>query len=172
MYLFRTDAADTTDLRNIMKPGEGTIPDVIIRRASRVDLPAIHALVRELAVYEKAEQEFTATLEEYREDFEQNVFEAHVAETGKEIAGMVLYYMAYSTWKGKMLFLEDFVIKKDYRQLGIGQRLFDAFLLEARRRGCRMVKWQVLDWNEPAIRFYEKNNAIIEKGWWNGKIFF
>ncbi len=146
--------------------------DIRVRKAQRKDLPAIHELVRELAIYERAEEEFVATLEDYVEDFEHRIFEAHVAEAGGAVVGMALYYMAYSTWKGKMLFLEDFVVREAYRRYGIGQLLFEAFLEEARRLGCRLVKWQVLDWNEPAIRFYEKNGALIERDWWNGKLFF
>jgi GNAT superfamily N-acetyltransferase len=88
-----------------------------------------------------------------------------------EVVGLILYHMAYSTWKGKMLYLEDFIVTEDFRRFGLGQLLFDAFLAEGARLGCRLVKWQVLDWNEPALKFYEKNTAIIEKGWWNGKIF-
>jgi GNAT superfamily N-acetyltransferase len=83
---------------------------------------------------------------------------------------MALYYMAYSTWRGKMLYLDDLVVSEAYRRHGIGQLLFDAVLEEGLRRGCRLVKWQVLDWNEPALRFYRKNNAEIETEWWNGKI--
>ena len=146
--------------------------DIRIRRALSADLPGIHALVRELAAYERAEDEFVASLEDYRRDFEAGVFEALVAEQpGQGLLGMALYYLAYSTWKGRMLFLEDFVVREAYRRHGIGQQLFDAFLLEASCKGCRLVKWQVLDWNEPALAFYAKNKAAIEKGWWNGKIF-
>ena len=86
------------------------------------------------------------------------------------VVGMALYYMAYSTWRGKMLYLDDLVVSEPYRRYGIGQLLFDAVLDEGRRQGCRLLKWQVLDWNEPALRFYRKNNAIIETDWWNGKI--
>jgi GNAT superfamily N-acetyltransferase len=70
-----------------------------------------------------------------------------------------------------MLYLEDFVVTESYRQYGVGQMLFDRFIEVAREKDCFLVKWQVLDWNEPAIRFYEKNNAIIESDWYNGKIF-
>lgn len=146
--------------------------NTIIRKANETDLPAIHELVRELAIYEKAEPEFVATLKDYQDDFFEGVFESMVAEVDGQIAGMVLYYLTYSTWKGKMLYLEDFVIQQNFRQHGIGQQLFDAFINEARSKGCRLVKWQVLDWNTPAIKFYEKNKAIIEKEWWNGKIIF
>jgi GNAT superfamily N-acetyltransferase len=143
-----------------------------IRQAKQDDIPAIHDLVRELAIYEKAEQEFIASQEEYRRDFADGVFQCQVAESDSQVVGMVLYYMTYSTWKGKMMYLEDFVVREAFRQKGIGQMLFDAFLAAAKKEGCRMVKWQVLDWNAPAIAFYEKNRAIIEKEWWNGKIFF
>jgi len=143
----------------------------IIRKATLEDLPAIHKLVRELAIYEKAEEEFTATLSDYESDFKENIFEALVAEKEDRIVGMALYYMTYSTWKGKMLYLEDFVVNEALRRTGIGQQLFDAVLSEARTKGCRLLKWQVLDWNEPAISFYEKNKATIEKEWYNGKLF-
>ena len=89
-----------------------------------------------------------------------------------KIVGIIIYYMTYSTWKGKMLYLEDFVVNQQYRKLGIGQHLFDAFLKEAKDKGARLVKWQVLDWNEPALAFYKKNKAIIEKNWWNGCLLY
>ena len=81
---------------------------------------------------------------------------------------MALFYLTFSTWKGKMLYLEDFVVFNDYRRNGIGQMLFEAFLAEAQRLGCRLTKWQVLDWNQPAIDFYEKNQAQARIGgrWW------
>lgn len=145
--------------------------EVEIRLAEKRDLAAIHELVRELAIYEKAEPEFVATLEEYHRDFQDDVFESLVAEAEGQVVGMMLYYLTYSTWKGKMLYLEDFVVLPSYRRYGIGQQLFDALQQEARQKGCKLIKWQVLDWNEPAIRFYEKNDATIEKEWWNGKLF-
>lgn len=142
-----------------------------IRPGTAEDLPAIHNLVLELAKYEKAAHEFKATLEDYQRDFREGIFEALVAEQEHKIVGMALYYMTYSTWKGKMLYLEDFVVQAAYRRSGIGEALFDAFLDKARAKGCRLVKWQVLDWNEPAINFYKKKAATIEQEWWNGKIF-
>ena len=155
--------------------------NIQIRPATMGDMPAIHALVRELAVYEKEPQAHTATIEEYKRDFEAGIFESHVAvdtdETsryhreGGQIVGMIFYYMAYSTWRGRMLYLEDFVVTESYRQYGVGQKLFDTFLEVARQKDCFLTKWQVLDWNTPAVRFYEKNQSVIEKEWWNGKIF-
>lgn len=144
---------------------------IVIEPAQRSDLPAIHDLVRELAIYEKAEPEFIATIDDYYRDFDAGVFEAIVARVDGRVVGMCLFYLTYSTWKGRMLYLEDFVVLQDYRRYGLGQMLFDAFLDRARALECRLVKWQVLDWNEPALKFYLKNDALIEKDWWNGKIF-
>ena len=144
---------------------------ILIRPATESDMPAIHALVYELAVYEKAPEAVTTTPEEYLEDFRNGRFESLVAEMDGKVAGMVLFYAAYSTWKGKMLYLDDFVVWESYRRYGVGQLLYDAFLEEGRKRGFRLVKWQVLDWNTPALRFYEKNDAIVEKDWWNCKVF-
>lgn len=143
-----------------------------IRKATANDLPSIYELVMSLAIYEKAPEEVTATLEDYQTDFAAGIFQAHVAELEEKVIGMVLYYMNYSTWKGRMLYLEDFVIFEEYRRLGVGQLLWDELLEEAKRQGAKLLKWQVLDWNEPAIKFYKKNKAIIETEWHNGKVFF
>jgi GNAT superfamily N-acetyltransferase len=144
----------------------------IIRPANTEDIPAIHQLVKELAEYEKALHEFVATLEDYYNDFKNQKFEVIVAEIEKTVIGMVLFYPAYSTWKGKMMYLEDFVVTPDWRGKGIGKLLLNAFLQKAKDRGCVQVKWQVLDWNEPAIRFYQQAGAIIEQNWWNVRIVF
>ena len=144
---------------------------VLIRPATESDIPGIHALVYELAVYEKEPEAVFTTPEEYLEDFRNGLFESHVAEMEGKVVGMTLFFMMYSSWKGKMLYLDDFVVNEQYRRFGVGQKLYDAFIEEGRRRSCRLVKWQVLGWNEPAIKFYEKNEAIIEKGWWNVKKF-
>lgn len=146
--------------------------NIRLRSANATDLPAIHGLVGELAEYEKARPSFTATIQQYREEFAAGTFSAHVAESEEgEIIGIAIYYDTFSTWKGKMLYLEDFVVKDAYRGKGIGKSLFLAFKAEAIDRGCAMIKWQVLDWNEPAVKFYELQGAIIEKEWWNGKMF-
>jgi GNAT superfamily N-acetyltransferase len=155
--------------------------NITIRPATLADMPAIHRLVHELAVYENAPEQHTATIETYGRDFELGIFEAQIAEDtahrtpsseeGGRIVGMILYYMAYSTWRGRMLYLEDFVVTETYRQYGVGQMLFDRFIEVAKEKDCFLVKWQVLDWNTPAVNFYLKNQSIIEKEWWNGKIF-
>ncbi len=143
----------------------------ILRKATIKDIPAIYNLVEALAIYENEPEAVTATVEDYLNDFEAGIFQAHVATIDDTVIGMALYYMTYSTWKGRMLYLEDFVVFEEHRRKGIGQLLFDAVLQEGKDRGCRLVKWQVLDWNDPAVRFYEKNKATIEKEWWNCKRF-
>jgi len=145
--------------------------EIIVRKASKSDLVAILDLVIELAVFEKEPDAVTATIADYEESFDQGVFEAHVAECEGKIIGTALYYMTYSTWKGKMLYLEDLVVTQSFRRKGIGQLLFNAVLEETKAKYAKLLKWQVLDWNQPAIDFYEKNKAIIEKDWYNGKIF-
>lgn len=146
-------------------------PHLTIRPATPADIPAIHALVYELAVFEKEPEAVFTTPEEYLEDFNNGLFESRVAELDGQVVGMTLFFMMYSSWKGKMLYLDDFVVNEAFRGLGVGQKLFEDFVEEGRRRGCRLVKWQVLDWNESAIKFYEKNGSIIEKNWWNVKQF-
>ena len=143
-----------------------------LRQGTVDDLPAVHELVRELARFERAEEHFVATLEEYRKDFRDDFFRVVVAEdTGqKKVVGMALYYYTYSTWKGRMLYLEDFVVDPAYRSAGIGQRLWDVVMERGRERGCKLMKWQVLDWNVDAIRFYERQNAQIETEWYTCKI--
>ncbi len=141
-----------------------------IRPAVEADMTAVHALVQELAFYEKAPQEVVTTPQQYVQDFRDKCFDCLVADMGGQIVGLAFYFMAYSTWKGKMLYLEDLVVQEAYRGKGIGRRLFEAVLEEGRRRRCRLVKWQVLDWNEPAIAFYRTFGAVLETEWWNGKI--
>lgn len=149
------------------------MPDqnVVIRPATATDLPGIHRLVGELAKFEREAAAFVATIETYREEFADGTFSGHVAEADGQLIGMTLYYRAFSTWKGKMLYLEDFVVRDEWRGRGIGHRLFEAFKEEAARRACVMIKWQVLDWNDPAVEFYERQGATIEKQWWNGKMY-
>jgi GNAT superfamily N-acetyltransferase len=146
--------------------------EITIRMATLKDMEAVHQLVNELAIYEKEPEAFVAPLSAYQEDFKNGIFEIQVAEMEGKIVGMIFYYMAYSTWKGKMLYLEDFVVAQKWRGKGVGQMLFDRFLQTAHEKNCVMVKWQVLDWNEPAINFYVKNGATVEKGWYNVKIIF
>jgi len=146
--------------------------DIKIRDAQINDVSGIYNLVEELAIYENSRHEMWLSLEEYIQFFEDKDFEAIVATLNEEVVGTCIFYNTYSTWKGRMLYLEDFVVRKEHRRHGIGQLLFNQYVSIAKQRGCALVKWQVLDWNEPALKFYEKYDAIIEKEWWNGKIVF
>lgn len=141
--------------------------EIIIRKAIKDDMPAVYGLVMELAIYEKAPEAVWSKVENYFEDFEEGWFEAIVAEVGGKVAGMVLYYKTYSTWKGKMLYLEDFVIAENHRRKGIGKHLFDALIKQAKAWKVNLIKWQVLDWNEPAIEFYKQYDTKFDGEWIN-----
>ncbi len=145
----------------------------IIRKAERADVAAIFALIQELALYEKAPEQVTNTADQLAIDlFEKYRCEAIVAEKENQVVGFALYYTSYSTWKGACLYLEDFYVIESERQHGIGQLLFDSVLKTAKDRKVQRMDWQVLTWNEPAIRFYEKQKAILDPEWLNGRLFF
>ena len=135
-------------------------------------MPRVLALIQELAVYERAPDAVTNTLEMMRHDGfgPAPIFGFFVLEDGAELLGLALYYTAYSTWKGRMLFLEDLVVTEAARRGGLGRVLFDAVVAEARRTGAQRMKWQVLNWNEPAITFYKKLGANLDPEWLNGNL--
>lgn len=148
--------------------------DVTIRRAERADCKRILELVNELAVYERAPQEVTVTLEHLEESgFGDNpVWWAFVIEEGNVIQGFALYYIRYSTWKGQRMYLEDILITESRRGRGYGKLLFDRLIEEAKEKRFCGITWQVLDWNEPAINFYKKYNASFDPSWVNCSIEF
>lgn len=145
---------------------------IVYRKMKDSDIANIRSLVTELAQYEKAQSELKTTTKDYESSFQGGVYDAWIAEVDHAVVGMALYYPMFSTWKGKMLYLEDFYVQPQHRGAGIGQRLFDLFIATAKDSSCAGAKWQVLDWNKDAIRFYERNEASIETEWYNGKILF
>ncbi|MBU3743429.1 MAG: GNAT family N-acetyltransferase [Sediminibacterium sp.] len=147
---------------------------VNIRRAVKEDCPALLALIRELAEYEKAPEQVTVTLTHFEESGFGNhpVWWGFVAELEGVVVGFALYYIRYSTWKGQCLYLEDFLVTEAHRGKGIGALLFERVMQEAKDKGFRRMVWQVLDWNEPAINFYKKYNANLDPEWVNGTIDF
>ncbi len=145
---------------------------MIIRRAEKKDCPRLLELVNELAVYEKAPQEVTVTLEHFEESgFGSNpVWWAFVAEEDNIVLGFALYYIRYSTWKGQRMYLEDILVTEEARGKGIGQLLMDRLIIEAKEKNFSGITWQVLEWNEPAINFYKKFNASFDPEWVNVSI--
>ena len=93
------------------------------------------------------------------------MFQILVAELDVEITGIALFYNRYSTWKGKTIHLEDLIVSEKYRGSGIGMKLYEAVMREAKSQNVRRVEWNVLDWNTPAISFYEKTGAVVFKDW-------
>lgn len=146
--------------------------NITIREGKETDLPQTLALIQELAEYEKSPQEVTNNLEMMREDgFGTNpIFKFFVAETEEGIIGIAIYFTAYSTWKGKTIYLEDLVVTEKYRRYGIGKKLFDAVAKKAEELGAKRFSWQVLEWNEPAIKFYQKAKANLDPEWINCKM--
>lgn len=145
---------------------------VHIRYAVKEDCSRLLELIQELADYEKAPEEVTVTLDEFEEAGfgDQPVWKAFVAEKNGLIIGFALYYIRYSTWKGCRLYLEDFIVTESERGQGVGKILFESVIEEAKRKGYSGMVWQVLDWNQPAINFYNKYNAGLESGWLNASL--
>lgn len=143
--------------------------NIKVRKAKREDCSAMLLLIQELALYEKAPEEVTVTIEEMEDAGfgEHPVWEAFVAEIDGKIIGMSLFYIRYSTWKGRRLYLEDIIVTESFRGKGIGHLLMDKTIAYSKEKGYHGVCWQVLDWNAPAVNFYEKYNAQFDKGWWN-----
>ncbi|MFM7672295.1 MAG: N-acetyltransferase family protein [Bacteroidota bacterium] len=143
-----------------------------IRRAKKDDCPRLLELIQELALYERAPQEVTVTLEHFTESGfgDQPIWWAFVAEENGFTHGFALYYIRYSTWKGQTMYLEDIIVTENSRGKGIGKLLFDQLIEEAKQRQFKRIVWQVLEWNEPAINFYKKYQATFDPEWWNGSI--
>jgi GNAT superfamily N-acetyltransferase len=144
----------------------------IIRKAEKKDVPAILGLIKELAEFEKSPQEVKVTVDELERDGfgPDAVYKAFVAEAEGKIVGMALFYVKYSTWKGKAIYLDDIIVTEKYRRYKIGSKLFEAVIKVCKEMGVRKMDWQVLDWNTPAIEFYKKYNAVIADEWLNGSL--
>lgn len=157
--LVQTEESQTSDSK----------PQTVIRRAVREDCARILELVKELALYERAPDEVTVTLQHFEESgFGQApVWWAFVAEQNGQVEGFALWYVRFSTWKGQRMYLEDFLVTEKLRGQGIGKLLFDKLIIEAKEKAFNGIVWQVLEWNEPAINFYKKYNASFDAEWVN-----
>ena len=144
---------------------------ISIRPGTRADIPQAFDLVMELAVYEKAADQVSNTIEQMTEDgFGPNaLFGLLVAEDTdtQKLIGIALYYYRYSTWKGKRLYLEDIIVTETHRGLGLGKLLFDETVDMAKQTDCTGMMWQVLDWNTPALGFYQQFGTRFDDGWTN-----
>ncbi|MDB4945235.1 MAG: Histone acetyltransferase [Labilithrix sp.] len=141
---------------------------LVIRKAAPADVPAIFTLVKALALYEKEPEAVVATEEDYlRDGFgDRPRFEVLLAEDDGLVIGMALFFFQWSTWRGRScLYLEDLFVEPEHRGKGAGIALMKALARRAVDEGCPRFVWQVLDWNEPSIRFYESLGAKVERQW-------
>lgn len=138
-----------------------------ITPATPADVPAILALIKELALFEREPDAVVVTEEVLlRDGFGRNpLYHCWVGRVGEEVVGISFCYIRYSTWKGPRLYLEDLVVREDCRGRGYGSALFEATMVKARELGCTALCWQVLDWNSAAIDFYEAKGALRREGW-------
>lgn len=140
---------------------------MVIRKGTKEDMPAVLELIKEPAAFEKEPDAVVVTAEELIKDgFGSNpLFYTFVAEEGNEIIGMALFYYRYSTWKGKTIHLEDLIVKENHRGTGAGSALYKEVITFAKQQGVRRIEWVVLNWNEHAIKFYERSGAKILQDW-------
>ncbi|MEJ7740274.1 MAG: GNAT family N-acetyltransferase [Chitinophagaceae bacterium] len=146
--------------------------NIQIRDAVKADCPRLLELVQELATYEKAPNEVTVSLSHFQDSGfgDKPVWWALVAESDGTVEGFALYYIRFSTWKGRRMYLEDLLVTEKMRGKGIGKLLFNRLIEEAKILQLNGIAWQVLEWNQPAIQFYKKYNASFDAEWVNCSI--
>lgn len=138
-----------------------------IRKGNPEDMESVLGLIQELAIFEKEPEAVVITVDDLlRDGFgEKPLFHVFVAEVEKEIVGIALYYYRYSTWKGKTIHLEDLIVKDKMRGTGLGSALYTEIMKQGKKDNVRRVEWNVLDWNTPAVKFYENSGAKILEEW-------
>ena len=140
---------------------------MIIRKATKNDMPSVLELIQELATFEKEPDAVVVTVDDLvRDGFSENpLFQCFVAEVDNQIIGMALYYYRFSTWKGKTIHLEDLIVKENKRGTGAGFALYKEIIKQGKAENVRRIEWNVLDLNTPAIDFYEKSGAKVLGDW-------
>ena len=138
-----------------------------IRKGAIEDMSAVLELIKELATFEKEPNAVEVNVTDLERDGfgESPLFYTFIAEQNNEIVGMALYYYRYSTWKGRTIHLEDLIVKEKMRGSGLGFELYSSVIAQGKNDGVRRIEWNVLDWNTPAIEFYEKSGAKVLKDW-------
>ncbi|MBT8184723.1 MAG: GNAT family N-acetyltransferase [Eudoraea sp.] len=138
-----------------------------IREAKPEDMVQVLELVKELAKFERETDAVEIGVEDLLNDGFGNKqrFQCFVAEVADKIMGMALVYDRYSTWKGHVIHLEDLIVSEKARGTGMGTALLNEVVKYGSRLGVKRISWEVLDWNEPAIRFYEKKGARVMRDW-------
>ena len=139
-----------------------------IRRGKPEDMQAVLGLIQDLALFEKEPDAVLVTVDDLIRDGFGTVplFHVFVAEVEDEIVGIALWYYRFSTWKGKTIHLEDLVVKDKMRGTGLGYALYSEIIKQGKKDQVRRVEWNVLDWNTPAIEFYEKSGAKVLRDWY------
>lgn len=142
-----------------------------ISKAVHEDMQGIFNLVSELALFEKEPQSVVTSPKIFLQDWSKGWFDAFVAKSSNgDIVGLAMFHPAYSSWRGKMLYLDDLIVTQAHRGAGIGNELLLKLIEEAGKMNATCCKWQVLDWNTSAIEFYDKIGAHFDKGWWNVRL--
>lgn len=141
--------------------------NVTLRPAEKQDSEAILRLIQELAVFEKEPESVLLTVSDIElYGFGSSpLFQCLVAQVEQQVIGMALYYQRFSTWKGPTYHLEDLIVTEAYKGKGIGTQLYTAFIQMAYESGVERIEWNVLDWNTPAVGFYEKSGATVLHDW-------
>jgi len=138
-----------------------------IRKGTKADMHAVLELITELAVFEKEPDAVVLTVRDLERDGfgEHPLFHTFIAEKDGKIVGMALFYYRYSTWKGRTIHLEDLIVNESMRGSGLGFALYREIIRQGKKDGVRRIEWNVLDWNTPAIDFYEKSGAKVLETW-------
>src|SRR5215831_9330667 len=146
--------------------------DIHIRKAERSDCKAMLTLIKELATFEREPQAVITSVESMERDgfSDRKIFDAIVAERENELVGLAVFYTCYSTWKGRIIYLDDLNVTEKMRGKKIGKLLLDEVARIAKEAGANQLRWHVLDWNETAINFYKNYHAEFDEHWTTCKL--
>ena len=141
--------------------------EIRIRASQKSDMVSVHKLITELAVFENEPDAVKVTVADLEKDGfgDHPLFHCFVAEIDEKVVGIALVYPRYSTWSGPVVHLEDLIVSEALRGKGVGSKLLEAVVRYGYQQGVKRISWEVLDWNEPAITFYENKGAKVLRDW-------